>query len=104
MKLRSQLNWLVVAAMVMVYLTCAFLIQLLNARSGQFADDPAGSIALLLAFSAYMATGVMILLRRPGNVDGLDPLVYWSAGDDRRPGWSSTSPMRWKLGWWMPPH
>ncbi|HEX2369839.1 MAG TPA: hypothetical protein VHM94_11470 [Acidimicrobiia bacterium] len=52
MKLRFQLGFrLVVAAMVTVYLTCAFLIQLLNLMSGHLAEDPAGTIALLLAFS-----------------------------------------------------
>jgi hypothetical protein len=56
--------------MVAVYVTCAFLIQLFNVRSGRFADDPAGNVGLLLAFSAYMATGVMIILRRPGNAMG----------------------------------
>ncbi len=56
--------------MVVVYVTCAFLIQLFNARSGRFADDPAGNVGLLLAFSAYMATGLLIILRRPGNAMG----------------------------------
>ena len=71
MKRRSRLGpGLVAAAMVVVYVTCAVLIQLFNARSGRFAEDPAGSIGLLLAFSAYMATGVMIILRRPGNAMG----------------------------------
>jgi hypothetical protein len=73
-KLRFQLGVrLVVAAMLMVYLTCAFLIQLFNVRSGHFAEDLAGSFALLLAFSAYMARGVMILLRRPGHAMGWIP-------------------------------
>ncbi len=61
---------LIVAAMVIVYLASAVLIEVLHARSGQVDDDPAGTIALLLAFSAYMATGVMVILRRPGNVMG----------------------------------
>jgi hypothetical protein len=61
---------LVAAAMVVVYVTCAFLIQLFNARSGRFSEDPAGNVGLLLAFSAYMATGVLIILRRPGNAMG----------------------------------
>ncbi len=71
MKRRLRLGpGLVAAAMVVVYVSCAFLIQLFNARSGRFADDPAGNVGLLLAFSAYMAIGVMIILRRPGNAMG----------------------------------
>ncbi len=61
---------LIVAAMVIVYLASAVLIEVLQARSGQLEDDPVGSIALLLAFTAYMTVGVLILLRRPGNAMG----------------------------------
>jgi hypothetical protein len=58
------------AVMVVVYLMCAVLIEVLQARSGQIEEDPAGSIALLLAFTAYMLVGTLIIVRRPGNVMG----------------------------------
>ena len=68
--MRSLGPRLIVAAMVIVYLASAVLIEVLHARSGQVEDDPVGSIALLLAFTAYMTVGVLIVLRRPGNVMG----------------------------------
>ena len=61
---------LIVAAMVILYLASAVLIEVLHARSGQLEDDPLGSIASPLAFTAYMTVGVLIVLRRPGNVMG----------------------------------
>ena len=68
--MRSLGPRLIVAAMVIVYLASAVLIEVLHARSGQVEDDPVGSIALLLAFTAYMTVGVLIVLRRPGNFMG----------------------------------
>ena len=56
--------------MVLVYLTCAVLIEVLHARSGQGEEDAAESIALLLAFTAYMIVGTLVVVRRPGNAMG----------------------------------
>jgi hypothetical protein len=35
--------------------------------NGQFQQDPAGHGSLLLAFTAFMVVGAVVVARRPGN-------------------------------------
>ena len=67
LRLRSGIT---AAVMLVVYLTCAVLIEVLTPGAVGSKRTPVESIALLLAFTAYMAVGILIVVRRPGNAMG----------------------------------
>lgn len=55
------------AAVIVVYLAAIAGILVNDASTGELETDPAGFIALLLAFAAYAVIGALIIWRRPGN-------------------------------------
>jgi hypothetical protein len=64
-------RWTVVAwSMLAIYVASVSLGALLMVRNGIFQDAPANQAGLLLAFTAFMVVGAIIVARRPDNTIG----------------------------------
>jgi hypothetical protein len=67
--LRKRSTWLA-WSMLAIFVVCLAVTVTLSVLNGSFQRDPGLNLALLLAFTAFMVVGAIIVAHRPGNAIG----------------------------------
>jgi hypothetical protein len=113
--LRKRSTWLA-WSMLAIFVVCLAVTVALSVLNGSFQRDPGLNLALLLAFTAFMVVGAVIVAHRPGNaigwlfsavglleITGVLAMEYAGYGYISRPGsLPGAVAAAWYQQWWTP--